>query len=452
MANTTTAGVLADASTTSDTSSAHTHDHDNGAACTVDHDHDHDHHHHHHHHNHDHNHDNHDHDHNSTESHHDDDIGPYKVPQRAILTKEDLERWLASPTMAEFVAFVDQLNLSVRNRKLTDVLVVPEVAVTLLGVLDEIESWVSEIPPVSNSASRFGNPSYRDWFDRLEQNARSLTARLVPDPSAGRELAPYLLHSFGNRRRIDYGTGHEAHFVAFLLCLRKLDVLKDEDYPAVVLRVFWRYIAVMRTLQFTYWLEPAGSHGVWGLDDYHFLPFMFGSSQLHDHKYLRPKAIHDKDVIDEFSKDYMYLACIKFINSVKTASLRWHSPMLDDISGVKQWSKVNSGMIKMYRAEVLGKLPIMQHFLFGSLLPFEASGPVPGDNDEIAHVHAFGQAAPECCGIRVPSAIASAAADSAAAAAAAAAGGASGGLARAFGVPLAAAGGALGGRRPLPFD
>ena len=120
------------------------------------------------------------------------------------------------------------------------------------------------------------------------------------------------------------------------LCLEELKVVQQSDHKALVTRVFWRYIAVMRVLQQLYWLEPAGSHGVWGLDDFHFLPFLWGSAQLKSqsnityatttslltnwnlgHKYIKPKSIHDPDIISEFSADYMYLACIKFINSVR---------------------------------------------------------------------------------------------------------------------------------------
>lgn len=54
---------------------------------------------------------------------------------------------------------------------------------------------------------------------------------------ASQELIPYLMDSFGNATRIDYGTGHELNFVLFLMGLFKIGVLVKDDETAVVLRV-----------------------------------------------------------------------------------------------------------------------------------------------------------------------------------------------------------------------
>jgi len=72
--------------------------------------------------------------------------------------------------------------------------------------------------------------------------------------------------------------------------LFKIGALVESDKPAVPCKVFAKYLDVVRKLQQVYRMEPAGSHGVWSLDDYQFVPFIWGSSQLVAHPRLEPSS------------------------------------------------------------------------------------------------------------------------------------------------------------------
>lgn len=352
----------------------------------------------------------------------------FNVPTRRILSPADHELFLKSSTYDLIVAWIfglceaiadtpisaihnDELNGSIK---------------TVLELLDETEQLVYQNPPDDQGGSRFGNKRFRDFLDRVKAQSPTWHQKLgIKNEDAIAELSVYLNQSFGNRKRIDYGSGHELNFMIWLLCLYQLRIIKRDDFKPLVLKVFTRYLEVMRVIQCTYYLEPAGSHGVWGLDDYQFLPFLFGAAQLLHHKYITPRAIHQEFILEQFGRDYLYLNQIVFVNSTKTVKgLRWHSPMLDDISSAKSWEKVEGGMRRMFVEEVLKKLPVMQHFLFGSLVPAAegmseqdlAGVPDEEEDDEGGEVQVFQEGGVrhvhqqngwgECCGIKVPSGVA----------------------------------------------
>ncbi|KFQ34245.1 Serine/threonine-protein phosphatase 2A activator, partial [Mesitornis unicolor] len=302
----------------------------------------------------------------------------FMIPKKEINMVSDMAKWKCSQAYADYMGFILTLNEGVKGKKLTCEYEVSEVGEEfgslrfsffslffpfffffgstpiekLVALLNTLDRWIDETPPV-DQPSRFGNKAFRTWYAKLDQEAERLVATVIPRhlADAAQEVAVYLKESVGNSTRIDYGTGHEAAFAAFLCCLCKIGVLRVDDQMAIVFKVFNRYLEVMRKLQKTYRMEPAGSQGVWGLDDFQFLPFIWGSSQLIDHPNLEPRHFVDEKVVNENHKDFMFLECILFITEMKTGPFAEHSNQLWNISAVSSWSKVNQGLIRMYKAE-----------------------------------------------------------------------------------------------------
>jgi hypothetical protein len=273
-------------------------------------------------------------------------------------------------------------------------------------------TWVDDFPPTNPEAARFGNPAFRSWHQRLfdrsnaiitaclearelnsveeaSQNGWNAAAGKIlktngEEDSSIQQVSCYFHDAFGHGVRLDYGTGHESSFLVFLLVLSKVQCFGKTMPPslntlkAITLSIFHQYLLVTRKLQTDYRLEPAGSHGVWGLDDYHCLPFYFGACQLQYNQKLlptaelvNPKCIDDESILKDYGEAYLYFSCIQYIRQLKRGVPFFESsPMLYDISQtLPNWDKVARGMLRLYQGEVLDKLQVVQHFIFSKFFP-----------------------------------------------------------------------------------
>ncbi|CAI4389425.1 peptidylprolyl isomerase RRD1 [Saccharomyces cerevisiae] len=240
----------------------------------------------------------------------------------------------------------------------------------LMGVLDKLAHLIDETPPLPGPR-RYGNLACREWHHKLDERLPQWLQEMLPSEyhEVVPELQYYLGNSFGSSTRLDYGTGHELSFMATITALDLLGMFPHMRGADVFL-LFNKYYTIMRRLILTYTLEPAGSHGVWGLDDHFHLVYILGSSQwqlLDAQAPLQPREILDKSLVREYKDTNFYCQGINFINEVKMGPFEEHSPILYDIAvTVPRWSKVCKGLLKMYSVEVLKKFPVVQHFWFGT--------------------------------------------------------------------------------------
>ncbi|KAK1936411.1 putative phosphotyrosyl phosphatase activator [Babesia divergens] len=266
------------------------------------------------------------------------------------------------------IDFVIQLNDAVIDKPIADEIctettqeekTVSSTISRLISVLNRIEELTVHYKPEDHTGCRFGSKAHSIWLNHISEIWDEVADELGItkadlDEGSKLKMRMHFLNSFGSNTRVDYGTGHEIQFTWFLKCLYDANLLNEEDLSDLVLRVMSRYFKFVRYLIDRYNLEPAGSKGAWGIDHYQFLPFLLGSAQLKSNIEVVPQWIVQQGNTSTLTERYIFLQTMEYIKKkLKGLTLEIAAPMLFAICNSCGWRKINSGLIKMYKDDIV---------------------------------------------------------------------------------------------------
>lgn len=220
--------------------------------------------------------------------------------------------------------FILTINNSVKNEK--------QLPINKAHILFKIREIVASTP-LSEVKGRYANPAMVNVIEEVEKVTESA----------------HLRNAFGNKIRMDFGTGHELNFLCFLYeCLNDgSDDCNTISSVNQISEILKEYFSIVRLYITKFNVEAAGSRGCWSIDDYLLLPYLFGAAE----------NFHEQKPID----------CIG-TGMFKEAYSHNNSMMLKDLCKLS-WPTINVGLYKMYVEEVLGRHVVTQHFIYSDLLP-----------------------------------------------------------------------------------
>lgn len=241
----------------------------------------------------------------------------FQLPIKRIKNSTDLARFQKSLGRNSYLSFLESLNSAVCGLKNSDITFISRNCRNVLHVLSFLSITCKEYDFLDRERNnaRYGSSAFRDWYSGITNILDELLIDILPSDmkSAHLELLPYFLQSFGEQTRLDYGTGHEASFIAFLACLKNIGFFKKSDHASLVTCVFKKYVEITRQIQKKFRLEPAGSLGVWGIDDYCFIPFLWGASQLIFTQQAIPLDIVSERTYMVYEVEYLFFSSITYI-------------------------------------------------------------------------------------------------------------------------------------------
>ena len=238
---------------------------------------------------------------------------PQDPLELSFLTKEitseaSINHWLQSQAYNSLYGILELLCHAIASKPRSTSRTRRPIIDAILGAIARSREIMEEVKPLEGQM-RFGNRAFRLWLTRIYEERAAILGGVTQNA----EIWEYFVQSFGSWTRIDYGTGHEFNFLAFITALFITGDLKEEDALCIVFDVFWAYWDLVNDLQKRYNQEPAGSHGSWGLDDYVALPFVFGAWQLIDHEEVVPSNVINQQISHAHADEYAYCRWIDYI-------------------------------------------------------------------------------------------------------------------------------------------
>lgn len=181
------------------------------------------------------------------------------TPSKKIHDGDDLSFFLSSTAYRDLMTWLLQLNRAmfptkdgegkVQECRLDPPPPYSRTVQNLRSLLSDLSNLIEKAPP-DTGPRRFGNVAFKTWYRLVEEAVDGLLSSRLSEVFGKfdeeqkvlmmmmmGELKFYLLGSLGSAQRLDYGTGHELSFLAFLGCLWKIGTFQEGEESAIVVGV-----------------------------------------------------------------------------------------------------------------------------------------------------------------------------------------------------------------------
>ena len=129
----------------------------------------------------------------------------YIVPTKQINNPMVFGKFQRSQGYHTLIKFISRTSSALVNTTMLTELEISPTVQSLIQLLDSLDEAIDRIPPEEQKpgAVRFGNPSYRKWFERMHEIVKEKLAEILAEFPGADNGKNFFFHFLTNHPRVD---------------------------------------------------------------------------------------------------------------------------------------------------------------------------------------------------------------------------------------------------------